>query len=158
MARMTREPVTHERMTVVGVDVRTSNAAEADAVTARLPDLWRRFYAENVLERVPGKKSPATPLGLYTDYSSDHTGEYRVVAGAAVEEGTRVPEGLVSATLPAGRYLVFSGEGQVPDVVIRTWMSVWEYFSEPGAIMRAFTADFEQYRGPTSVDIYISVR
>jgi predicted transcriptional regulator YdeE len=158
MARMEREPVTHEKMTVVGVDVRTSNAAEADATTARIPALWRRFYGDNVLERVPRTKSPATPLGLYTDYSSDHTGEYRVIAGAAVEEGTPVPEGLASGTLPAGRYLVFSGEGQMPAVVIRTWMAVWEYFSKPGPIVRAFTADFEQYRGPDAVDIYISVK
>jgi len=155
---MTPELVTHPGMTVLGIDVRTSNAAEADAGTARLPALWGRFYGENVLERIPGKLSPAAPLGVYADYESDHLGEYRVVAGAAVEDGTAVPSGLARATVPAGRYLVFRGEGPMPDVVIQTWVSVWNHFSGSKAPARLFTADFELYRGPNAVDIHVAVR
>ncbi len=46
----------------------------------------------------------------------------------------------------------------MPDVVIQTWMSVWRYFSEPRGHVRAYTEDFELYRGPNAVDIYIAVK
>ena len=53
---------------------------------------------------------------------------------------------------------MFKGEGQMPAVVVQTWMSVWQYFSQPGSHARAYTADFEMYRGPEAVEIYIAVK
>jgi len=145
-------------MIVLGIDVTTSNAAETDPDKARIPALWGRFYGEDVLSRLPGKKAPVLPVGVYTDYESDHNGQFRVLAGAAVEEGIVPPDGFGQVTLPAGRYVMFRGEGQMPDAVIQTWMSVWRYFSEPRGHVRAYTADFELHRGPSAVDIYIAVR
>jgi len=150
--------LTHERLTVLGIDIRTSNAAEGDPGKARIPSLWARFYAEDILSKAPGQTTPALPLGVYTDYESDHNGSYRVLAGVAVEDGTRLSEGFGRATVPAGKYLMFQGEGQMPQVVIKTWMSVWHYFSEPREHARAYTTDFELYRGPDAVEIYIAVK
>jgi predicted transcriptional regulator YdeE len=36
--------------------------------------------------------------------------------------------------------------------------SVWNHFSSSGDHMRAFTADFELYRGPNAVEIYVAVK
>jgi predicted transcriptional regulator YdeE len=142
----------------VGIDVTTSNAAERDPTTAKIPALWARYYGEGVLSRIPRKKSPVWPVGVYTDYESDHHGRYRLLAGAAVEGMELVADGFGQATLAAGRYLVFSGEGEMPGVVIQTWMSVLEYFSKPSDHVRAYTADWELYRGPNAVDIHIAVK
>jgi predicted transcriptional regulator YdeE len=155
---MTPTPTEHEALIVVGIDTTTSNAVEGDSARAQIPRLWARYFAEDVLSRIPGKKQPALPVGAYTDYESDHTGAYRVVAGAAVADGVEPPEGLVRVTLPAGRYLVFSGEGPMPETVIQTWMGVWRYFAEPRDFVRAYTGDFELYRGPNLVEIHIGVR
>lgn len=145
-------------MAVIGIDVITSNAAEADPSTAQLPELWARFYREAILEQIPRKTPPVLPVAVYTDYETDHTGRYRVIAGAAVEAGTAPPKGLVGVTLPAGRYLVFHSEGAMPDVVIRAWQAVWSHFATPGDDIRAFTADFEQYSGSDRVDIFIALK
>jgi predicted transcriptional regulator YdeE len=155
---MTPTLVTHEGMTVLGIDATTLNADEADSARARIPSLWGRFYAEGVLGRVPRKKPPVLPVGVYTDYESDHNGRYRILAGAAVEEGAPLPEGLGRAVVPAGTYLMFRGQGQMPGVVPQTWMSVWRYFAEAGGHARAYTTDFELYRGPEVVEIYIAVK
>jgi hypothetical protein len=42
--------------------------------------------------------------------------------------------------------------------VIQTWMSALDYFSKPCDHVRAYTADWELYRGPNAVDLYIAVR
>ena len=155
---MTPELVTHAGMIVAGIDITTSNAAERDPAKARIPALWGRFYGEGILSKIPGKKSPVLPVGVYTDYESDHTGQYRLLAGAVVEEMEFPADGFARATLPAGRYLVFRGEGEMPGAVIQTWMAVLDYFSKPSDHVRAYTADWELYRGPNAVDIYIAVK
>jgi predicted transcriptional regulator YdeE len=155
---MTPTLVKHEGMTVVGIDATASNAAEGDPSKARIPVLWARLYAEDVLSRLPRKKAPILPVGVYTDYESDHNGRYRILAGGAVEEGAALSEDLGRAVVPAGSYLMFKGEGQMPAVVVQTWISVWHYFAGPGSHVRAYTTDFEVYRGPEAVEIYIAVR
>jgi predicted transcriptional regulator YdeE len=158
--RLVMEPelVAHEGMTILGIDVTTSNAAESDPARARLPELWARFIRDNVLQRIPGQLSPIHPVGVYTNYENDQDGRYRVVVGVAVTEGTIRPDDLVSVTVPPGDYLVFSGTGGLPEVVIRTWESVWSYFASAKQYVRAFTADFERYPQPDAIEIYIAVK
>jgi predicted transcriptional regulator YdeE len=145
-------------MTVLGIEVTTSNAAERDPAHAKLPRLWSRFFGEDVLSTVPGKRPPVHPLGVYTDYESDQHGRYRVVAGAVVEAGTAQSERLGRATVPAGDYLVFKGKGPMPDVVRQVWEAVWNHFSSPGIYIRAYTADVERYVGPDEVEILVAVK
>jgi predicted transcriptional regulator YdeE len=155
---MTPTLVVHHGLTAHGIDATTLNEAERDPTTARIPGLWARFYKDDVLGKLHRKTLPVLPVGVYTDYESDHTGRYRILVGAVVEEGTAVPDVLAQAAVTAGNYLVFSGQGQLPAVVIQTWMSVWQYFDETSVHQRAYTADFEVYRAPDAVDIYIAVK
>jgi predicted transcriptional regulator YdeE len=150
--------VEYEGGVVLGIDLVTSNADEADPTRGKIPGLWARFRTEDVLGTIPGKRAPVQPVGVYTDYESDHTGPFRLVAGAMVDEQTRAPRGLRRVVLRPGRYLVFGGEGELPGVVIGTWMAIWSYFEKSTEYRRAYTADFEVYPGPTHVDIYIAVK
>lgn len=150
--------VRHAGALVVGLEIRTSNADETDPATARIPGLWQRFYAEGILDRIPGKTAPAVPLGVYTDYEGDQTARYRLLAGAAVQERASAPAGLGQARIPPGRYLLFKADGDMPKVVIDAWTAIWDYFSKSPGPVRAFTTDFELYRGPRTVEIYIAVK
>jgi len=150
--------VRYEGAVVVGIDIATTNAAESDPARAKIGGLWARFRQEDVLGQIPGKIAPAMPMGVYTDYESDDTGRYRLLAGAAVAKGTRPPAGLAQAVVPAGPYLLFRGEGELPTSVIETWKAIWAYFATPGHEVRAYTTDFERYPGPRDVEIYVSVR
>ena len=155
---MTPRVVEHAGAMVVGIDVTTSSAAEADSATGAIGPLWERFHADGTLSMIPAKLSPVFALGVYTDYESDHTGRYRLLAGAAVEEGTPFPEGLAQARIPAGSYLVFAAEGEMPHVVVETWTGIWNYFSECADHVRSYTADFEVYLGPNEIEIYVAVK
>ncbi len=104
------------------------------------------------------KRVPPVPLGVYTGYESDHTGQYELTVGMAVDASTQVPDGLVRVSIPAGRYLLFDAEGDMPGAVINTWQEIWRYFSKPSDHVRAYTTDFELHRGPKAVGIYIAVK
>lgn len=94
--------------TVVGIAVRTSNAREmtADGV---IGNQWGRFMTEGVLAKIPNKADKAM-VAVYTDYASDHNGEYTFLLGARVTSDADVPAGMVAKTIPAGRYAVFTSE------------------------------------------------
>ncbi|MCW4628168.1 MULTISPECIES: GyrI-like domain-containing protein [Marinomonas] len=65
---------------------------------------------------------------------------------------------LETVSLPAGTYLVFSGEGQMPQVVVSVWEEIWAYFSRDNCPhQRAYTVDFECYTSEHSVEVYIAL-
>lgn len=145
------ELVELEEKNVVGRSVRTKNMDEMSGA-GKIPQLWQLFQNE-----LFGKKLPISePIGIYHNYESDHNGMYTLLAG--VESKERVEE-LESVTIPAGRYLKFLAEGPVPLSVIATWQKIWTYFAQAGGeYTRAYSADFELYKSPTIVEIYISLK
>jgi predicted transcriptional regulator YdeE len=151
--------VRHDGATVVGIGIVTSNAAEADPATGKIGALWTRFREDNLLDTIPGKKNRPMPVGVYTGYESDERGQFRLIAGAAVlDEAAPTPEGMQRVSIPAGTYLMFEAEGEMPGVVIRTWQAIWRYFAEHPSHVRAYATDFEMYPGPRAVEIYISIK
>jgi predicted transcriptional regulator YdeE len=149
--------VEYEGSTVLGIAAVTSNAMEADPATGKIGQLWARFYRDGIPGRIPLKRAPEVPVGVYSSYKSDYNGEYELTVGMAVDASAHAPEGLVRVSIPAGTYLLFEAEGDVPQVVIDTWKEIWIYFSKPGRV-RAYATDFELHRGPKSIAIYISVK
>lgn len=157
---MSSEPklVACEALEVAGIAIRTNNASERDPATARIPGLWKRFFGENIAGQIPNGKPGAAPLGVYTDYESDHTGPYSLIAGLETSAPEPVPHGMRRLTIPAGRYLVFTAAGPMPQALIAGWMHIWSYFSTDTRYRRAYTADFERYAGPERVEIHIAVK
>jgi predicted transcriptional regulator YdeE len=148
---------------VIGVELRTSNAREANPATAQIPGLWRRFLEENLMVKIPSRKEAGVILGVYTNYESDHTGMYSLVLSAEVASLGSVPQGLVGLTIPAARYLVFPARGPIPDAIVHTWQKVWSYFSSSSEYQRAYTVDFERHEWNADaqkpeVDIHIAVK
>lgn len=139
-----------EKINLKGIAVRTDNSSEMNPVTAKIGPMWEKFYGElaSLL------KEDSTVYGLYTNYESDHNGVFDVVACSDNLDATD----LSSYQIQAGNYLVFKGEGQMPQVVIDLWSQVWEYFESPTCeYKRAYATDFELYKSGNEIEIYISV-
>jgi len=150
-------------MKVIGIELRTSNAREANPATAQIGGLWRKFLEEILIEKIPNRKDEGVILGVYKNYESDHTGLYSLVLSAEVTRLDFVPEGMVGLTIPAGQYLVFPARGPIPDAVIETWQRIWSYFPSSSGFQRAYTFDFERHQWnaetqQAEVDIYIAVK
>jgi predicted transcriptional regulator YdeE len=137
---------------VLGLFVRTSNQDEMMSSKAKIGDLWAQFYSEHGSKLI----EKSNVYGVYTDYESDFSGRFSVYAAADTFEHS---DKLTALTLVAGKYLVFSAQGEIPGSVIGLWRHIWEYFSNGETdYERAYTTDFEHFKSATSVDIYISIK
>ncbi len=162
-ADMAARVVQRDEFTVVGIAVRTSNAAQ----TTPEPPIgkqWERFFKEGVLAAIPNK-ADANIVALYTEYASDKDGEYTYVLGARVTKVDSVPAGMVAKNVPAGQYAVFTSErGPVQKVVVEMWQRVWAAPVSALGGSRTYKADFEVYdqraQNPADaiVDLYVGVR
>lgn len=136
---------------VSGLTVRTTNREESVPATARLGALWGRFFGEETYASTPNRTADMRIFGVYSAYESDAHGPFDVTAGVVVTNG----EG--SIPIEAGDYLVFTGQGEMPHMVIATWQHIWQYFEAHPDVARSYRSDFEAYEGPDKVAIHIGV-
>ncbi len=138
---------------VIGIETRTSNSnAQID-----IPEIWGRFYSENIKEKIPNKISDDV-LSLYTEYESDHTGPYTLVLCCKVKDFSEIPEGMVSKTIPASDYAVFNAKGKIPEKLIETWQYIWS-----SDIPRTYTGDFDLHPAVDSssepeTEVYVAIK
>ena len=160
---MTPRVVQQSAFTVIGISVRTSNAKEMtpDAIIGKQ---WGRLMQEGLLGKIPNKADKAI-VAVYTDYTSDHNGEYTYLLGARVTSDAEVPGVMVAKKLPAGRYAVFTTEkGPAAKVVPEAWMRINSLPKSAVGGDRVYEADFEIYDeravDPQNsvVDVYIGIR
>lgn len=142
---------------LAGITTRTSNLAEMNPLTGKIPALWGRFFAERVAQSVPGYTPQSAVYGSYSGYASDVNGAYDLTAAVQVGPGEPVPEGLHSLEIPAGAYLVFEGQGAMPQTVLALWGAVWQYFENAPTHTRRYAVDFEEYTGEGRIAVYIGV-
>lgn len=147
-------------MYIVGWEVRTTNRDERDPARAKIPNLWKRAFDEELAGQVAEVKERGVMLGAYTRYLSDDQGPYSAIVGVEVPDLENVPRGMTGITVLAQEYVVFSVEGEMPQAVMDGWSAVWNYFSRTTELSRAFTTDFERYdpSKPNMVEIYVAVR
>lgn len=152
-----------ESFIVVGISGRTTNAKEmtADGIIGKY---WGRLMQEGLLAKIPNK-ADANIMAVYTDYASDHDGEYLYVLGARVKSAGEVPAGMVAKTVPAGKYAVFTSErGSAYQVVPAVWQKINRSPKTAMGGDRMYRADYEVYderaRDPqaTVVDVWVGIR
>lgn len=142
---------------IIGIFTRTSN--KNNQSQEDLGKLWGRFFAENILEKVPNKLS-SDIIAIYTDYKSDYTDEYTTIIGVPVKTLDEIPSGLIGREFAADNFQKFTAKGAMPQAVIDVWLAIWQRDKE---LKRKYTYDFEVY-GPKSqngenseVEVYLAV-
>ena len=156
---MRPERVRRAETRVVGIQATTSSLLESDPATAVVPGLWRRFEADGIGGRIPGRAGSRTTCAVYSDYQDgDGDGRrFRCLVGAEVTGEGEVPAGMAAVTVPAGDYLVFAARGPMPGALATTWARVAEFF-EHASLSRAFTTDVEvHYPAGSAVDVFVAV-
>ena len=147
------QTVTLPTKTIYGISTRTNNTDEFDPKKGKIGKLHHDFDANVTVDY----KNGARVYALYYDFASDMHGDYSVLAGADEIASSEVE--LQEVTIPAGKYMLFKGEGTVPAVVFETWQKVWSHFEdEKEEARRAYGVDFEVYKGPQEIEIYISMK
>jgi predicted transcriptional regulator YdeE len=152
-----------EAFFVVGLSTRTNNANQAGGKNV-IGDIWHSFLSQNLAAKIPNKIG-VDLFAVYTDYESDHTGDYTYLLGMPVSSIEQIPTGLTIKSVPGGIYsVVTSNKGSVMQVVPEVWQRIW---SMPPAELggpRAFRADYEIYDQRASdpddaqIDVYVGLR
>ena len=123
-AAMEPRVVEQPEFSVIGIQVRTSNAKEVTGGGA-IPKQWQRFFKEGIADKIPNKVD-STIYAVYTNYASDYNGEYDFIIGMKVSSVSDVPPGMVAKKVPKGRYaIVTSAKGPVAQVVPQAWQRVY---------------------------------
>ena len=163
-AAMEPRVVEQDEFSVIGIQVRTSNAQEVTGKGA-IPKQWDKFFKDGIADKIPNKVD-STIYAVYTGYESDRDGDYDFVIGMKVSSGSAVPPGMVAKKVPKGKYaVVASAKGPAAQVVPQAWQRVWSLEDNKqlsGA--RAYKADFEVYdqrsQNPqdSQVDLYVGLK
>jgi predicted transcriptional regulator YdeE len=147
---------------VIGIEVRTTNAKEATA-DGVIPRQWQKFFQEGILGKIPNQIG-ANIYAVYSEYASDHNGEYDFLIGAMVKEGSIAPDGMAAKAVPGGRFAVLTtNKGPLPNVVPQAWQRIFKLEDEK-KLHRTYKADFEVYdqrsRDPQNgqLDIYVGMK
>lgn len=142
---------------VIGISVRTTN--ENGQCGIDIPALWKRFFAENVMEKIPNKVDSSI-YSVYTDYESDFTKPYTTILCCKVKNLNTIPKGMIGRRIGGGKFSKFTASGDLNQgVVFSEWQKIWT-----SKLDRKYTADFEVYRekaqnpANAEVDIFIAVR
>ncbi len=141
-----------DKLMLSGLSTITNNENEMNPESAKIMQLWEDYQDKNILGSTFNKSKKFDMYGVYSDYTSDVTGDYKVTVGVEV---TKPKNAIV---VENQRYLVFSKEGELPDIVVDCWQDIWAYFEEDSEYERAYTVDFEKYSKENSIEIYISIK
>lgn len=138
--------------TLTGLKVRTCNANEMNTDTAKIANLWQMFG-----EKYGPKLSSSTKVyGVYTNYETDMTGDFDVIA--CCDDANITIANSVKVVTAEGQYLVFSATGEMPDAIIDLWGEIWQYFSsEDCKYTRTYSSDFEYYKSDSEVEVAIAI-
>ena len=143
---------------LAGIKVRTTN--KSGKAQKDLNDLWGRFFSEKIQEKIKFKLTDNI-YSVYTDYETDHSGEYTVFIGCSVSSFEDQSDGLSDLQISEGNFRRYIAAGKLPEAVIKTWTEIWK---QDDKLNRAYVADFEVYglksKDPDNpeVEIYLSVK
>jgi predicted transcriptional regulator YdeE len=151
--------VTLASMSILGSALQTSFTLESNPTTAKIPSHWQNFFSTAIANQIPNPKEAQKTYAVYTNYTNEYKGDYSLIIGAEVAHNSVVPTGLAQAIIPAGQYMVFTAQGQMPHTVIDTWKEIWSFFDKNKIIKRAYKTDFEVYdvSNPNTALIYIGL-
>ena len=145
------------KLKIIGISVETTN--QNGKAIEDLGKLWGRFYAENVIEKIPNKINEEV-YAVYTDYENDYRGKYTTIIGMAVSSLDKIPDGLVGRAFEAQNFKKFIAKGDMPNAVGKTWKEIWDKDAE---LNRSYIYDYEVYGSKSQnganaeVDIYIGI-
>jgi predicted transcriptional regulator YdeE len=134
-----------EAFTVMGREVRTSNARELSG-QGSIGQLWSKMNPKL-----------GTPVAVYSQYASNKDGEYSYMLGVEIGHDETLPLQFSRRDSEEGDYVCLKSEGPVtPELVVGLWRQIWA-LEEAGELSRAYRTDFEIYRG-NGVELYVGVK
>lgn len=149
---------------LVGIIVRTNNCTEINPLEGNIFPCIQKYFHQNIAQTISHRSRPGVTYCVYTEYESDHTGNYTYLIGEEVSKFTGISTNLKELTIPAQKYVKFTnGPGAMPEVVREPWFKIWQMTPKELGGQRNYIADFEIYDERASdhqnivLDIFIGI-
>ncbi|MGB5868417.1 MAG: GyrI-like domain-containing protein [Arcobacteraceae bacterium] len=140
-----------KKLMIQGISITTNNTNEMNEETQKIAPLWEQYDKENIYSKTLNKSKDESFYGVYSNYVSDVNGDYDVTVGVEV---TKPKNAIV---IENEKYLLFTKQGELPDVAFEAWQEIWEYFENNDEYERKYAVDFEKYSKEDEIEIYISI-
>ena len=141
-----------KKLMISGISAVTNNESEMSEENGKIAQLWEDYFANDVYKKTFDKANSDFMYGVYSDYESDVTGNYKITVGVEV---TKAKNAIV---IEDKKYLVFTKKGELPMVVVELWEEIWDYFEKNSDYERSFEVDFEKYAKEDEIEIYVSIK
>lgn len=141
-----------KKLMISGISAVTNNEFEMSEENGKIAQLWEDYFANDVYKKTFDKSNSDFMYGVYSNYDSDVSGNYKVTVGVEV---TKAKNAIV---IEDKKYLVFTKQGELPMVVVELWEEIWDYFEKNSDYERAFEIDFEKYAKEDEIEIYVSIK
>ena len=141
-----------KKLMIAGISTVTNNEFEMSEENGKIAQLWEDYFANDVYKKTFDKANSDFMYGVYSDYESDVTGNYKITVGVEV---TKAKNAIV---IEDKKYLVFTKQGELPMVVVELWEEIWDYFEKNSEYERAFEIDFEKYAKEDEIEIFVSIK
>lgn len=163
---MQKEKVQLGDIKLIGLSVRTNNKNETNPETSKIGALAGAYWSKQIANEFKERVKPGITYSVYTEYESDEHGEYTYFIGEQVSSHENQDQvQFKSLIIPASTYQKFTvGSGKMPDIVIASWMQIWQMNESELGGKRKYIADFEIYDERASnfeqavIDIYIGIK
>lgn len=149
---------------LIGIYVRTNNEKEFSPTGGQIGKTVQKYFSQNLAASIKNRTHPGVTICAYTDYETDHTGDYTYFIGEEVTTVQDIPEGYAMTTIPKGSYAKFTSEkGPMPFVVIDLWKRIWSLSPNELGGKRRYATDYEVHDARASdpnnieIDIYIGL-
>ena len=141
-----------KKLMISGISVVTNNELEISEENGKIAGLWEEYFEKDVYKKTFDKANSDFMYGVYSNYESDTTGNYKVTVGVEVIK----PKNAI--VIEDKKYLVFTKQGELPMVVVELWEEIWAYFEKNSEYERAFEVDFEKYAKEDEIEIFVSIK
>ncbi|MFF0489008.1 GyrI-like domain-containing protein [Nocardia sp. NPDC003482] len=117
----------------------------------------RRLKVEEAWKHNLARTLPGPPATAYVDHAPEIGSYLTHIVGYRLDSPDDLPPGDVLARVPAGRFARFIRSGDnLGDTIVAVWRAVWD-LEAAGAIVRAYTGDFEHYPDAHTVEVFVAV-
>lgn len=140
-----------KKLMILGISVTTNNKNEIEEETQKIAPLWEKYAEDSVYGNTLNKTNNTSIYGVYSNYTSDLNGDFDVTVGVEVSK----PKNAI--VVENQKYLMFTKQGELPDVAFEAWQEIWDFFENNNEYDRKYAVDFEKYSKENEIEIYISV-
>ncbi|WP_280264337.1 GyrI-like domain-containing protein [Nocardia wallacei] len=117
----------------------------------------RRLKVEEAWKRNLARKLPGPPATAYVDHAPEIGSYLTHIVGYRCASLDDLEPGDVLARVPGGRFARFIRSGDnLGDTIVSVWRAVWD-LEAAGALVRAYTGDFEHYPDSKTVEVFVAL-